>query len=57
MHDPKTLSAEGWSEIEDHGFIDLVGPFFHRKVDDAHQYAVVAQTKPAISAEWCRVAC
>jgi acyl-coenzyme A thioesterase PaaI-like protein len=41
----KTLRAEGWSEIEDHGFIDLVGPFFHRKVDDAHEYAVVAQTK------------
>ena len=44
-HDPKTLAAQGWSEIEDHGFIDLVGPFFHRKVEEAHQYAVVAQTK------------
>ncbi len=41
----KALRAEGWNEIEDNGFIDLVGPFFHRKVDHAHQYAVVAQTK------------
>lgn len=45
VHDLKSLRAEGWSEIEDDGFIDLVGPFFHRKVDHAHQYAVVAQTK------------
>jgi acyl-coenzyme A thioesterase PaaI-like protein len=41
----KSLHADGWREIEDDGFIDHVGPFFHRKVDDAHQYAVVAQTK------------
>jgi acyl-coenzyme A thioesterase PaaI-like protein len=44
-HDLKALRAEGWSEIEDDGFIDLVGPFFHRKVEEHHQYAVVAQTK------------
>jgi len=41
----KTLRAEGWTEVGDDGFIDLVGPFFHRKVEHAHQYAVVAQTK------------
>jgi len=41
----KTLRSDGWSEIEDNGFIDLVGPFYHRKVGNAHQYAVVAQTK------------
>ena len=41
----KALRAEGWSEIEDDGFIDLVGPFFHRIVDKAHEYAVVAQPK------------
>src|SRR5438874_10037610 len=45
VHDLKGLRAEGWSEIEDNGFIDLVGPFFHRKIDENHQYAVVAQTK------------
>ena len=44
-HDPKTLAAQGWSEIEDDGFIDLVGPFFHRKLGEHHQYAVAAQTK------------
>ncbi len=41
----KALHADGWREIEDDGFIDHVGPFFHRKVGDAHQYAVAAQTK------------
>lgn len=41
----KALHAEGWREIEDDGFINHVGPFFHRKVGDSHQYAVVAQTK------------
>ncbi len=41
----KALHADGWREIEDDGFIDHVGPFFHRKVEDVHQYAVVAQTK------------
>ena len=41
----KALQAEGWREIADDGFIDHVGPFFHRKVGDAHQYAVLAQPK------------
>jgi acyl-coenzyme A thioesterase PaaI-like protein len=47
LHDRilKTLQAEGWTEIHDDGFIDLVGPFFHRVVDGAHEYAVVAQPK------------
>jgi acyl-coenzyme A thioesterase PaaI-like protein len=41
----KTLRAEGWTEIADDGFIDLVGPFYHRVVDGAHEYAVAAQPK------------
>src|SRR5438105_4302201 len=47
LHDTtlKTLRADGWAEIEDDGFIDLVGPFFHRSVGKAHEYAFVAQTK------------
>jgi len=41
----KALRAEGWSEIADDGFIDLVGPFYHRLIDGAHEYAVAAQPK------------
>jgi len=41
----KGLPGGGWTEIADDGFIDLVGPFFHRKVDKVHEYAVVAQPK------------
>jgi acyl-coenzyme A thioesterase PaaI-like protein len=41
----KTLRSEGWTEIADDGFVDLVGPFFHRTAGGGHEYAVVAQTK------------
>jgi acyl-coenzyme A thioesterase PaaI-like protein len=41
----KSLRSDGWTEIGDDGFVDLVGPFFHRTVGGGHEYAVVAQTK------------
>lgn len=39
------LRADGWTAVNDEGFIDLVGPLWHRKVDIGHEYALVGQTK------------
>lgn len=42
----KTLRAEGWQVLDDEeGFIDLVGPMWHRVVDMVHEYAIAAQAK------------
>ena len=41
----KLLKASGWSIVETTGFVHLVGPLWQRIVDDAHEYALVAQDK------------
>lgn len=40
-----TLHDEGWSILDDEGFLGLVGPFWHRVVDGRHEYAIEGQTK------------
>jgi acyl-coenzyme A thioesterase PaaI-like protein len=39
------LKALGWSSVDATGFIALVGPLWHRVVDDAHEYALIAEDK------------
>src|SRR4030088_1863352 len=39
------LKADGWTMIEDDGFINLVGPLWRRMSDDAPEYAIVGQDK------------
>jgi acyl-coenzyme A thioesterase PaaI-like protein len=39
------LRSLGWSSVDATGFIALVGPLWHRVVDDAHEYALVAEDK------------
>jgi acyl-coenzyme A thioesterase PaaI-like protein len=39
------LKALGWSVVEATGFIALVGPLWHRIVDDAHEYALITEDK------------
>jgi acyl-coenzyme A thioesterase PaaI-like protein len=47
MTDPATkkLTSSGWTVLDSKGFVDLVGPFWHRVVDGAPEYALVAQDK------------
>ena len=39
------LKASGWTIVETSGFISLVGPLWQRVVNEAHEYAIVAQDK------------
>jgi acyl-coenzyme A thioesterase PaaI-like protein len=39
------LRASGWTIVETSGFLSLVGPLWQRVVNDAHEYAIVAQDK------------
>jgi acyl-coenzyme A thioesterase PaaI-like protein len=39
------LASSGWAVVETTGFLSLVGPLWHRVVDDAHEYAVIAEDK------------
>ena len=39
------LASLGWSKVDASGFIELVGPLWHRMVDEAHEYALVAEDK------------
>jgi acyl-coenzyme A thioesterase PaaI-like protein len=39
------LRALGWSSVDATGFIALVGPLWHRVVNDAHEYALIAEDK------------
>jgi acyl-coenzyme A thioesterase PaaI-like protein len=39
------LEASGWTIVETSGFLNLVGPLWQRVVNDAHEYAIVAQDK------------
>jgi len=34
------LPAQGWSILEDDGFIGYVGPLWHRLVDGRYEYAI-----------------
>jgi acyl-coenzyme A thioesterase PaaI-like protein len=39
------LASLGWSRVDASGFIALVGPLWHRVVDDVHEYALIAEDK------------
>jgi acyl-coenzyme A thioesterase PaaI-like protein len=39
------LEAAGWSTMDDDGFIHLVGPFWHRMLGAAHEFAILGQDK------------
>ena len=39
------LKSDGWSIVETTGFIQLIGPLWHRLVDGHHEYALIAQDK------------
>jgi acyl-coenzyme A thioesterase PaaI-like protein len=39
------MKALGWSSVDATGFIALVGPLWHRVVDDIHEYALIAEDK------------
>jgi acyl-coenzyme A thioesterase PaaI-like protein len=39
------LKSLGWSSVDATGFIALVGPLWHRVVNDAHEYALITQDK------------
>jgi len=36
--DPAKFEAEGWSAMDDRGFIELAGPFFYRKAGNAMHF-------------------
>ena len=39
------LRAAGWTMVETSGFLNLVGPLWHRVVNSDHEYAILAQHK------------
>ena len=39
------LKADGWSEVEATGFIQLVGPIWERAVEGVHEYALPTADK------------
>jgi acyl-coenzyme A thioesterase PaaI-like protein len=39
------LEADGWSIMDDDGFINLVGPLWHRMAGAAPEYAILGQEK------------
>src|ERR1700716_668859 len=39
------LKSLGWNSVDATGFIALVGPLWHRVVNDVHQYALIAEDK------------
>ncbi|UZE50099.1 PaaI family thioesterase [Rhodopseudomonas sp. P2A-2r] len=39
------LCADGWTIMDDDGFINLVGPLWHRMVGAAPEYAILGQDK------------
>lgn len=39
------LEAAGWSIMDDHGFIKLVGPFWHRLLEGSYEFAILGQDK------------
>ena len=41
----KKLAKDGWMIVEDDGFLNLVGPLWHRGNETTGEYAIVAQAK------------
>src|SRR3977135_2285259 len=39
------LKSLGWSSVDASGFIALVGPLWHRVVNDVHEYALITEDK------------
>jgi len=39
------LKADGWSQVEATGFIQLVGPLWERTIDGVHEYALPTADK------------
>jgi len=39
------LAAVGWTVMHDDGFIQLVGPMWHRELDGIHEFAILCQEK------------
>ena len=39
------LKSLGWTMVDATGFIALVGPLWHRVVNDVHEYALIAEDK------------
>jgi uncharacterized protein (TIGR00369 family) len=39
------LKADGWSEVETSGFLNLIGPLWQRAVDGHHEYAILTEDK------------
>ena len=39
------LTADGWTVMDDDGFINLIGPLWHRAMGDTFEYAIVGQDK------------
>ena len=39
------LKSLGWTMVDATGFIHLIGPLWHRVVDDAHEYALITEDK------------
>jgi acyl-coenzyme A thioesterase PaaI-like protein len=41
----KQLTSSGWTVVDTTGFLNLVGPLWHRVVNEEHEYALIAQDK------------
>jgi uncharacterized protein (TIGR00369 family) len=41
----EALKATGWTVMETSGFLNLIGPLWHRAVNGNHEYAISAQDK------------
>jgi uncharacterized protein (TIGR00369 family) len=41
----ETLQADGWTEVDTSGFLNLIGPLWQRAVDGTQEYAILAQDK------------
>lgn len=45
MTEEAELRANGWSIMDDDGFINLIGPLWHRAGPDGAEYAILGQDK------------
>lgn len=41
----RIMKADGWSVVHDDGFIDLIGPLWHRQIDGTDEYAIATAAK------------
>ena len=44
-HLADSLQDDGWTVMDDDGFINLIGPLWHRAMGDTFEYAIVGQDK------------